>query len=312
MAGEQAFIEVLKAIATDKAARGLTDDTAVLKISGTSLVLTHDILVEGVHFLPGTDPQDVAWKLVATNMSDLAAKGAKPLGVMLGYILRDDHWDAAFAKGLGDALAHYNAPLLGGDTVGASRADMVRSFGLTAIGEAPLGGAPSRSGAKAGDMLYLCGNIGDAMLGFEAISAGQAAADTALTRSYLRPKALLAEGQRIAPIANAMMDVSDGLLLDAYRMAQASGVTLHIDSGKVPVSKAAQHIMSGLSADSAKDKFQAMLRWGDDYALLFAAPADAKVADDAKIIGRIGAYDKAPLIMDGEMIASSADLGYQH
>lgn len=312
MAGEQAFIEVLKTIATDKAARGLADDAAVLNVGGTSLVLTHDMLVEGVHFLPDTAPADVAWKLVATNLSDLAAKGAKPLGVMLGYILRGNDWDAAFAKGLGEVLAHYGVPLLGGDTVGAGPADVGRSFGLTAIGEAPAHGAPARSGAQPSDMLYLCGTIGDAMLGFEALSAGQAA-DAALIESYLRPKALLAEGQRIAPMASAMMDVSDGLLLDAYRMAQASGVTLHIDSDKVPISAAAKMQLARLPAAKAVQKFQAMLRWGDDYALLFAAPADAECAEDAKIIGHVAAYDnKAPLIIDDQRIVSSADIGYQH
>lgn len=311
MAGEQAFIDVLKTIATDAAARALMDDAAVLRIGGASLVLTHDMLVEGVHFLKDAAPADIAWKLAATNMSDLAAKGARPLGVMLGYILRDSDWDIAFAQALGDALAHYNAPLLGGDTVGAPRNDMVRSFGLTAIGQAPIGCAPARSGAAVGDILYVCGTIGDAMLGFEALSAGQAA-DIALTQSYLRPNALLAEGQHIAPIASAMMDVSDGLLLDAYRMAQASGITLHIDSAKVPISAAAKMALARLSAAEAAQKFQAMLRWGDDYALLFAAAADADIPDNAQAIGKVLPRQSAPLLLDGRQLADIADLGYQH
>jgi thiamine-monophosphate kinase len=102
-------------LATHPAARGLDDDCAVIAIGGETLVLTHDMMVEGVHFVPGQDAADIAWKLVATNMSDLAAKGAVPVGVLLGYMLGRD--DARFLVGLGEALDHYGAPLLGGDTV---------------------------------------------------------------------------------------------------------------------------------------------------------------------------------------------------
>ena len=101
---EAAFIESLRALATHPAARGLLDDAAVLDVAGRSLVLTHDMLVEGVHYLPGDPPGDVAWKLLAVNLSDLAAKGARPLGVLLGYSLGDDAWDEAFVAGLGTAL----------------------------------------------------------------------------------------------------------------------------------------------------------------------------------------------------------------
>src|SRR3982751_3248775 len=98
MSSESAFIESLKALATHPAARGLADDAAVLELGGRHLVLTHDMLVEGVHYLPGDPPADVAWKLVAVNLSDLAAKGARPLGVLLGFTLGDEIWDRAFAE----------------------------------------------------------------------------------------------------------------------------------------------------------------------------------------------------------------------
>jgi len=104
MAREIAFIEALRAYATDPAARGLMDDAAVLQLPGGDLVLTHDMLVEGVHYLPDDAPADVAWKLLAVNLSDLAAKGAEPLGALLGYAMTDDAaWDAAFARGMGEA-----------------------------------------------------------------------------------------------------------------------------------------------------------------------------------------------------------------
>src|SRR6187551_2041932 len=105
MSRERAFIDRLKPLARDPAARGLADDAAVLPIGGATLVLTHDMQVEGVHFLPTADWADVAWKLVATNLSDLAAKGAEPLGVLLGFMLGAD--DPRFAEGLGEVLDHY-------------------------------------------------------------------------------------------------------------------------------------------------------------------------------------------------------------
>jgi thiamine-monophosphate kinase len=116
MSTEPQFIELMRALATGPAARGLNDDAAALNVGAETLVLTHDMMVEGVHWLPGQDPADVAWKLVAVNLSDLAAKGAEPLGVLLGYSLGDN--DVRFAAGLGEVLAAFEVPLLGGDTVG--------------------------------------------------------------------------------------------------------------------------------------------------------------------------------------------------
>ncbi|WP_372732596.1 AIR synthase related protein, partial [Novosphingobium sp.] len=115
MSKEFAFINALRGLATHPAARGLADDCAVLDFGGEALVITHDMMVEGIHWLPGQDMADVAWKLVATNLSDLAAKGAEPVGVLLGFTLGKQ--DDRFVSGLGDALNAFNVPLLGGDTV---------------------------------------------------------------------------------------------------------------------------------------------------------------------------------------------------
>ncbi|MDB5691416.1 MAG: thiL, partial [Alphaproteobacteria bacterium] len=105
MTSETDFIAALRGLAPDPAARGLLDDAAVLELGGPILVLTHDMIVEGIHFLPGDPPGDVAWKLVAVNLSDLAAKGAQPVGALLGYSLKgDDEWDRAFVAGLETAL----------------------------------------------------------------------------------------------------------------------------------------------------------------------------------------------------------------
>src|SRR6185503_18362545 len=145
MSRERDFIERLKPLARHPAARGLADDAAVLELGKTGIVLTHDMIVEGVHYLPSDPLEDVAWKLVAVNLSDLAAKGARPMGVLLGYALAAAaDQDEAFVAGLREVLGAFSVPLLGGDTVrmpgGAPRA-----HGLTAIGAAPPHGAPQRS-----------------------------------------------------------------------------------------------------------------------------------------------------------------------
>jgi thiamine-monophosphate kinase len=290
VSGELAWIESLKALATHPAARNLADDAAVLELGGEALVLTHDMLAEGVHFLAGVDPADVAWKLVATNLSDLAAKGAEPLGVLLGFMLGSD--DARFAGGLAEVLEHYGVPLLGGDTTSGGPP---RAYGLTAVGRATHKPVPSRSGAQIGDALYLTGQLGAAMLGFEALRDGTGGDSTA----YRRPLARLAEGQALAPLATAMMDVSDGLLLDAWRLAEASEVTLAIDSTTVPI------------AGPEDRRFDA-LRWGDDYELLFTAPADAALPVPASRIGSVEPRGFAPLFLDGEPVVSADGLGYQH
>ncbi len=289
MSGELALIAALRAIATHPAARNLNDDAAVLEFGGEALVLTHDMMIGGVHFLPEQDPSDVAWKLVATNISDLAAKGAEPVGVLLGYQLGAD--DARFLSGLRDALAHYCAPLLGGDTVGGAGP---QAIGLTAIGRATFRPVPSRGGVCAGDRLWLTGAVGGAMLGLEALRAGSG--DSA---AYRRPVARLAEGIALAPQVTAMMDVSDGLLLDARRMATASGVCLAIDSAAVPLA-------------CPESRRAEALRWGDDYELLFTLPAGIAPAVAATCIGTALPGPSGTLLVDGIAPADSESLGFEH
>lgn len=252
---ESAFIESLRALATHPAARGLLDDAAVLDFAGRSLVVTHDMLVEGVHYRPDDPPGDVAWKLVAVNLSDLAAKGARPLGVLLGYSLGEAAWDAAFVEGLATALGAFGIPLLGGDTVRGAGA---RTLALTAIGEA-AGPIPSRSGGRAGDHLWVSGTIGDAGAGLRDLSE-------ALVERYRNPRPRLEAGQQLAPLVSAMMDVSDGLLIDASRLAVASGVAAEIDLALIPLSEA----LLAASGDGRETRLAAATA-GDDYELLFAA-----------------------------------------
>lgn len=291
---ELAFIESIRTLARHPAARGLADDGAVLEVGGPddtwALVLTHDMLVEGVHFLATADWADVAWKLVAVNLSDLAAKGAEPLGVLLGFMLGDG--DERFAEGLAEVLDHYDVPLLGGDTVAGGPP---RAFGLTAIGRATHRPVPSRAGAQPGDGLWLTGEIGAAMVGFEALRDGTDA-DSA---RYRRPSPRLREGRALAPLASAMMDVSDGLLLDAWRMAEASHVSIAIDGAAVPIA-------------APEDRRFDALRWGDDYELLFALAPGTELPVAATRVGSIEPRGFVPLFLDGEPIANRDGLGYEH
>ena len=261
----------------------------MLAFGGETLVLTHDVLVEGVHVLPGQDAADIAWKLVAVNLSDLAAKGAEPVGILLGHMLGEG--DARFIEGLREVLGAYDVPLLGGDTV---KGGPQRSWGVTALGRATHVPVPSRSGAQVGDGVFVTGTLGAAMLGHDALTGG-GEADTA---AYLRPTPLLAEGRALAPLVSAMMDVSDGLLLDAWRLGTASGDTLELDSAAVPV------------ADETRRND--CLRWGDDYQLLFTAPADAALPLAASRIGTVAPLDHGPLRLDGRPLSPEDGLGYTH
>jgi thiamine-monophosphate kinase len=311
MTGEQGFIDALRALATHPAARGLSDDAAVWALGGgRALVLTHDMLAEGVHYLPGDPPADVAWKLLAVNLSDLAAKGARPIGVLLGYSLGDEAWDRAFVEGLGTALAAFGVPLLGGDTI----ALRPRALGLTALGEAALP-VPSRAGARPGDHLWVSGAIGDAGAGL-AVLKGELEGGEALVRRYRAPRPRLEAGAALAPLVAAMMDVSDGLLIDAARMAEASGCALDIALGDVPLSDA----FLAARGDGCEARLAAATA-GDDYELLFAAASDrgARIAALAETLGLpltpIGTFGEGAgltLRHDGALVPLPERLGWTH
>lgn len=300
---ETEFIAALRMLPLHPGARGLMDDAATLATGGGTLVLTTDTLVEGVHYRPDDPPRDVAWKLVATNLSDLAAKGAVPVGVLLNYPLRasrlcpspartdagHDAWDTLFLDGLAQALARFATPILGGDTVSLP-ANAPRVLTLTAIGEAAT--APDRRGARAGDQLYVTGSIGAALLGFEHPETEP--------NAYRRPTPRIADGIALARHVTAMMDVSDGLLLDAARMAHASDLAVEIALDAVPV-----------PPELAHDRLRAC-RWGDDYQLLFALPPTTVPPVPAARIGRFAAGSGLRLSENGVSVPLPATLGYLH
>ena len=298
----------LKRIATSDAARGLADDVALLD----GLVITHDSIAEGVHYLATDPPASVGWKLAAVNASDLAAKGAEPLAALLSLALTGDgEWEALFLDGLKAALAEFGLKLIGGDTI-ALPAGAPRVLGLTAIGRAGLR-TPSRSGGQEGDRLWLVGTLGDSAAGLAQLLADPAATGP-LVDAYRRPRPLLAAGRLLAPHATAMMDVSDGLLLDATRLAEASNLAATIDLSTVPLSDA---FVAARGTDRAARLFAAT--GGDDYALLLSL---AETVDPFTLslprgttmtaLGWLVRGSALSLVERGEPIPLPERLGHEH
>jgi len=312
---ERALIATLLApLATSGSARGLRDDAAVLAPPlGRELVLTHDILASGIHYLPSDPASDVAWKLLAVNLSDLAAMGARPLGVMLGLGLsaaEDEAWVTAFTAGLGRGLEHWGVALYGGDTVsGLAQAVL----GLTAIGQVEPGRALSRASARPGDVLYVSGTIGDAGLGLGIasgrIAKGEAAPDKFLINRFRRPYPRLALGQALAGLATAAMDVSDGLLIDAERLASASGVAVTIELARLPLSAAA--LARTAPGDAGQLERAAA---GDDYELLFTLPAGVAppVGVQVTVVGHVSAGAGLTVIGNSGEVVQPERLGWEH
>ncbi|WP_066826648.1 thiamine-phosphate kinase [Sphingomonas mali] len=295
---EADFIAALRKLPLHPGAHDLRDDNATIG----GLTVTTDTIVEGVHFLPDDPPGDVAWKLLAVNLSDLAAKGARIEGVLLNYPLSSDAWDRAFLDGLRAALDAFDCSLIGGDTVSLP-ANAPRVLTLTAIGrDAP---APLRSSAQAGDALWVTGTIGDAGAGLR-IAQG-APGPQALLARYRRPMPRLAEGFRLAPIVHAMMDVSDGLLIDASRIAAASGLAVTIELAALPLSP---DYLAFAGADLAAHLAAATA--GDDYELLFALPAADEPPVGAFRVGHFYEGNGIVLTWQGEPIPLPSRLGFQH
>ncbi len=252
----------------------LTDDVAL--VDQGPIVVTKDMMIAGVHFLE-TDPLDiVARKLIRVNLSDLAAKGAKPIGYFLGCA-----WPKKttlgeierFAKGLEEDQRLYRCSLLGGDTTAHGAAKAPLTLSATFLGVPPRQGVLKRKGAIVGDDLYVSGTIGDAGLGLLALKDGAQFSrkdKKTLIERYHLPEPRLALGSAIAGLATAGLDVSDGLLADAGHLARMSDVRLLIEAARIPLSAAARdwcHRQSNLNRASAR-----LAGLGDDYEILFSAP----------------------------------------
>ncbi len=305
MSGEADLHRRLREMVADPAARGLLDDVAVLPTIGQQIVITSDSMVEGVHYRPDDPAETVGWKLAAVNLSDLASKGAAPSSCLLNYALTgDERWDNGFLDGLSRALRSFGMHLIGGDTV-ALPAGAPRVLSLTAIGEVPAGQpVPSRSGARPGDKLYVSGPVGDAGAGLELLNEGKKGPGE-LIRAYRVPTPHLTLGQSLSLMAHAMMDISDGLLIDAQRMAAASDCAIEISA--VPLSEAYE-AYRGASVEARVAAATA----GDDYVLLVALPASREAPHGLHHVGQFKRGEGLTLRLDGKAVALPARLGFEH
>jgi thiamine-monophosphate kinase len=284
---------------------GIGDDGAILEPdAGRELVAVVDTLVEGVHFLADTDPTDIAYRVVAVNLSDIAAMGARPRWMTLALTLRDanEEWVGRFAAGLHEAAAEHGVALVGGDTT--SGPCVVASVQI--IGDVESGNALHRSGAKPGDTIYVTGTVGDAAAGLELIRDARPA--EYLAGRFLRPSARVAYGQQLAGVATAAIDVSDGLFADLQKMLSASGVGGEIDLDELPISA---ELASSFAADAVR---RFALNGGDDYELCFAASA-ASLPDSGDLpvtaIGRVTTGSNI-VCHDAQGVVEFSDSGYLH
>ena len=266
-----------KPIARHPAALRLNDDAAVMTPPPRhDLVVTVDAIVSGVHFFHDDPPGSIARKALRVNLSDLAAKGAKPAGFLLTLSLPKgigDRWLEAFAKALGGDARAYGCPLLGGDTVYTPGP---LSVSISAFGTVPTGKMVRRDGAAAGDCIVVTGTIGDAALGLQlrrrpALAARwrlNPAMRRHLVERYLVPEPRNAVALAVRRYASAAMDVSDGLAGDLGKLCRASGVAAHVEVDRVPLSKAARAAIS-----SRSKLLETALTGGDDYEIVATVPA---------------------------------------
>jgi len=299
----------------------LLDDVAIIPgPPGEDYVLKTDAIVEGVHFLPDDPADQVAQKLLRVNLSDLAGKGASPVGYLLTTALpkeRDEAWLERFAHGLAQDQAEYGIGLLGGDSV-ATTGPVTLS--VAAVGRVAAGKAVLRSGARPGDIVYVSGTLGDAALGLRVLRGGLGGLDTAerdfLADRYRLPRPRLRLGRQLVGTARAMMDVSDGLIADLGHICEASGVGAVVETARLPLSPAAR---SAIATDASLIK--AALAEGDDYEILFTTPAEAAAAVTAAAsaasvpvtaIGRIERGTDVRVVDQAGAPVVVTDRGYRH
>jgi thiamine-monophosphate kinase len=300
--GEDRLIaRYFRPLARDPGAFGLFDDAAILNPPpGYDVVLKTDAIVGGVHFFPDDPPDTIGKKALRVNLSDLAAKGAKPAGFLLSLALPagvGESWLEEFARGLGEDAESYGCPLFGGDSV---RTPGPVTISVAAFGLLPHGSMIRRSGARPGDRILVTGTIGDAALGLKLRRDPEMARrwqlDPAqrdhLIGRYLLPRPRNAVAQALRQHASAAMDVSDGLVGDLGKLCAVSGVSARVEVARVPLSQAGQK-----AAASDPSLMETALTGGDDYEIVAAVPpaaVDALVAAAAAIgvamaeIGEIG------------------------
>ncbi len=266
---EFSLIDLIRETATaprEDVLLGIGDDGAVLDVpAGQSLVVSIDTLVEGVHFARDTSPADIGWKSLAVNLSDLAAMGAAPAWVTLALTLpkADADWLRGFLDGFADLARQQGVALVGGDITRGPLSISVQAHGLL-----PTGQALTRSGARAEDEIWVSGTLGDAACALASLSQGESARSARLAgllQRLHRPEPRTAAGQALRGLANAAIDLSDGLLADLDHVIKASNVGAQLWLDQLPASAA----LSELVAVSGRWDLQ--LTGGDDYELCFTA-----------------------------------------
>mgnify|MGYP003649749760 CR=1 FL=1 len=315
MAGEFDLIAKYFAPLAGPEGLGLTDDAACLSPQpGKSLIVTKDVIVGGVHFFDGDPADSIAHKALAVNLSDLAAKGAIPKYYFLGLCLpkdTDEQWLASFTAGLKNIQEAYGITLAGDTT--ASPGPLVVS--VTAIGDVPVGKMLRRNGACAGDLVFVTGTLGDSAFALKGLEGELPAHDT-LTQRYRYPVPRTVLGSKLVGLASASADISDGLLADLGHICTASQLGADIEEAKLPLSDAVKKLIS-------EDKSLAPLVYsgGDDYELVFTAPADkqSEIQNAAResgvtvsVIGRISDTTGIRLVDQGGELVQTARTGYQH
>lgn len=249
-------------------ALGIGDDAALLRVpAGQELVATTDTLVAGVHFLADADPADLGYRSLAVNLSDLAAMGAEPAWTTLSLTLpaAEPRWLEAFCRGFYELTREFRVQLVGGNL---ARGPLNITVG--AYGHVPVGAALRRSGASAGDAIYVTGALGDAALGLNHLLGRhrlEAGAFASVRTRLERPKPRVMEGLRLRGVASAAIDISDGLLADLGHVLEASGVGARIELARLPLSPAYR-------AERAQVGWEPALAQGDDYELCFTVPRE--------------------------------------
>lgn len=281
---------------------GIGDDAAIIKIpDNMELVLSIDTLLEGTHFPAGTHPSDIAYKALAINLSDMAAMGALPKWVLLSISLPegDEVWLERFASGFLELAKQYSVNLIGGDMNRGPLSITVQIQGLV-----PTGKALKRSGAQQGDLIYVCGTLGDAGAGLDIIQQKLVIADEYkkfFLNSLTRPEISIDAGINLRDVASSAIDISDGLISDLGHILEASHVGAEIELGKIPLSEGMQQCIDKIAA------WNYALTSGDDYTLCFTASAEqhdliintfeeinVRVSCIGKVVGERGLRCKDP------------------
>ncbi len=294
---------------------GPGDDAAILNVPSGQAVICTDVLVEGHHFRTDwSTPQDIGYRAAVQNLADIAAMGANPTGMVVGLVLPQDTpvaWVEGIAEGLAQATEPAGVGVIGGDLVAGEQLVIA----VTVHGET-FAQPVLRSGAEVGDVVAVAGTLGKAAAGY-ALKAADAQFDpdseeAELVHAFRRPVPPLSAGvAAVASGATAMMDISDGLIKDARRLAKASEVTIDLDSsaftGDIAGVEAAR---ARLEADE-RTAFSWVLTGGEDHGLLVTFPADAELSEDFRIIGRVTERGTDLVTIDGEA-PEITDSGWDH